>query len=219
MSKPQSKKCSKCNELKSLEEFPRNRGGKYGRHSQCLICRNRKDKESKERLQNTPCSVCKTAPRLKGQTRCSDCHRAKNKESRKRLQNTPCSVCKTEPRIKNKTICSGCHRARMAKSRYGVTEEQYKELYTDPACACCGRTPEEIGGEKPMHIDHCHEGGQVRALLCRYCNVALGMLYEDITRVRQLGSYILKHKYDVVTTQEHKTTPDRRVSGLVMQLP
>jgi len=184
MSKPQSKKCSRCNEIKSLEEFPRNRSAKGGRHYYCRPCQS-----------------------------------AKNKESRERLQNTPCIVCKTEPRLKYQATCSDCHKARLAKRKYGIEKEQYEEMFTDPACECCGRTPEEIGGKRPMHIDHCHGSGEVRALLCRYCNVALGMLYEDITRVRQLGSYILKHKHDVSTTQEHKTTPDRRVSGLVMQLP
>ena len=184
MSKPQSKKCSKCNELKPVEEFNLNKLKKDGRQHYCRPCQSAKDKESKERLQNTPCSVCKTAPRVKGQTRCSDCKKAS-----------------------------------MAKSRYGIDREQYEEIFADPACACCGRTPEEIGGKNPMHIDHCHEGGQFRGLLCRYCNNAIGMLQEDVTRARQVGAYLLKHKYDVVTTQEHKTTPDRRVSGLVMQLP
>ena len=149
---------------------------------------------------------------------CKPCDRAYQLERKQRVEHLPCADCGTRPRTKSQVTCKACQKKRIALGKYNITSEKYDELHTDPACACCGRTPEEIGGKSPMHIDHCHEGGQVRDLLCRYCNTALGMLYEDVTRVRQLGVYILKHKHDVCTTEEHRKGPDGRVRRLVMQL-
>lgn len=45
-----------------------------------------------------------------------------------------------------------------------------------------------------MHTDHCHVSGKVRAILCRYCNLALGALKEDLTIVAALAAYIKRFK-------------------------
>ena len=135
---------------------------------------------------------------------CKPCDRAYQLEKREKASSRPCVDCGKEPRIKAQTVCKPCQKKRIALGKYNITPERYDELHTDPACACCGRAPEEIGGKHPMAIDHNHGTGEVRDLICRYCNAALGMLYEDITRVRQLGVYILKHEHDVCTQEEHK---------------
>lgn len=41
-------------------------------------------------------------------------------------------------------------------------------------------------------IDHCHETGKVRGLLCRACNSALGQLYDDRERILGLAAYLEK---------------------------
>jgi hypothetical protein len=43
------------------------------------------------------------------------------------------------------------------------------------ACAICYRLPTD----ELLHIDHCHDSKQVRGLLCRACNTAIGMLGHD----------------------------------------
>jgi len=45
-----TKKCPDCTEYKELEEFPRNRNSKDGRHAYCKPCHNARGKESKQRL-------------------------------------------------------------------------------------------------------------------------------------------------------------------------
>lgn len=42
-------------------------------------------------------------------------------------------------------------------------------------CVICEKTPE---AGKRLVVDHCHATGVVRALLCTYCNVAVGV-YEN----------------------------------------
>ena len=45
-------------------------------------------------------------------------------------------------------------------------------------CKICGtKTPK---GKGRFHIDHCHKTNKIRGLLCTNCNVALGLLQDDI---------------------------------------
>ena len=56
---------------------------------------------------------------------------------------------------------------------YGLTSEQFEALkeLQGGCCAICHRVP-----EKDLHIDHDHESGQVRGLLCVSCNTRLGWI-------------------------------------------
>lgn len=60
--------------------------------------------------------------------------------------------------------------------RHGLTEDQHILMYErqQGKCAWCGRTEMETG--KTHCIDHCHNTGVVRRLLCDDCNVAEGRL-------------------------------------------
>lgn len=59
---------------------------------------------------------------------------------------------------------------------YGITLEQFVMLCDAQggACAICGKPPD---GGKRLAVDHCHNTGVVRALLCIPCNAAVG-IYE-----------------------------------------
>lgn len=79
------------------------------------------------------------------------------------------------------------------KTRFGLTVEDFDRMYEAQGgkCAVCPRDLEE--GYK-THVDHCHETGKVRGLLCFYCNTSLGKLKEDEDTIRNLLAYIQKHK-------------------------
>lgn len=53
-------------------------------------------------------------------------------------------------------------------------------------CAVCRST----GGRELLHVDHDHRTGKVRGLLCRKCNVFLGMVGDSPERIRLLIAYI-----------------------------
>ena len=73
--------------------------------------------------------------------------------------------------------------------RYGLTQDQYEQLLLEQTnqCAICNQefatTP---------HVDHCHETGKVRGLLCRKCNSGLGMLKDNIDNLVRAITYLSK---------------------------
>lgn len=75
---------------------------------------------------------------------------------------------------------------------YGLTREQYNTmaLAQNGVCAICGET--DKGGKK-LNIDHDHNTGQVRGLLCYKCNSGLGS-FEDNPRLLNKAVCYLKNK-------------------------
>lgn len=71
---------------------------------------------------------------------------------------------------------------------YGITAKQYDTMLAQQGggCAVCGTAPDG----KRLHIDHCHQSGRVRALLCSPCNLALGQY--EIAR-RRFEPYLIRY--------------------------
>ena len=65
------------------------------------------------------------------------------------------------------------------KAKYGITREKIGPNL----CMICGAT-------KHICIDHCHETNQVRGLLCRSCNLGLGMLGDNVAGLRFAVKYL-----------------------------
>ena len=61
--------------------------------------------------------------------------------------------------------------------KYGLSETDYDELLESQhgVCAICGTGP---NGEN-LAVDHCHESGKVRGLLCQSCNTGLGRFRDN----------------------------------------
>src|ERR1700687_3476995 len=65
----------------------------------------------------------------------------------------------------------------MRTTRYGLTQKAYDEMRVSQlwGCAICGVNEEVSGGpHSKLNIDHDHETGEVRGLLCKSCNIGLG---------------------------------------------
>lgn len=66
------------------------------------------------------------------------------------------------------------------KSRYGLTKQQYDELFENQngCCGLCGRHQSEF--KTRLAVDHCHQSSEIRSLLCSYCNLrVIGRLRKD----------------------------------------
>jgi hypothetical protein len=64
--------------------------------------------------------------------------------------------------------CKACWSIINRMNNYGLTFDEAKEMMTRP-CAGCGTTVEG----RELHIDHCHDSGVVRGVLCHNCNTVL----------------------------------------------
>lgn len=74
--------------------------------------------------------------------------------------------------------------------KYGITADQHKQMLEDQSlcCAICNK-PETEEGRK-FAIDHCHETGKVRGLLCFRCNTAIGKLDDNPELLEKSARYL-----------------------------
>jgi hypothetical protein len=98
-------------------------------------------------------------------------------------------------------------RAEKLKAKYGMTLDDYDAMLEDQQgrCAICGLTPAEAGHkgkhEGILFIDHDHETGKVRKLLCRDCNFGLGFFHDSPERLEAAARY-LRECADLTTAPE-----------------
>lgn len=80
--------------------------------------------------------------------------------------------------------------------RYGITFERYEEMYKaqNGSCAICDGP--SLDGRR-LHIDHDHNTGTIRGLLCQKCNMGLGCLNDDISLFNEAIKYLKAHKENV----------------------
>jgi len=70
------------------------------------------------------------------------------------------------------------------KKSYGLPPAECR-LMKARGCDICGRH------RQVMCIDHCHETGKVRGVLCNKCNTALGFLDEDVVLMQKMIAYTI----------------------------
>lgn len=75
------------------------------------------------------------------------------------------------------------------KSKFIITMDQYHQLFKNQnnKCAICGDIL------KKAHIDHDHNTGEIRGILCSHCNVGLGYFKENKLILESAINYI--HNY------------------------
>nr|WP_240528300.1 endonuclease VII domain-containing protein [Streptomyces amritsarensis] len=87
------------------------------------------------------------------------------------------------------TRCKACRvvdgRIGHLKRAYGITEAQCGEMIAAQGglCRICLKAP-------AAHVDHCHETGRVRGVLCFNCNTAIGLLGDDPGTIQRAISYL-----------------------------
>lgn len=81
------------------------------------------------------------------------------------------------------------HRVYELMYYYGMTESEYNKLVLQQqgVCAICGTNK-----EGRLAVDHNHKTGNIRGLLCRPCNSAIGLFKESPTLLRKAASYLEK---------------------------
>jgi hypothetical protein len=81
------------------------------------------------------------------------------------------------------------HTAR--KRRYGITKEQYEELLIKQESRCAICSTDKVGrNHTSFHVDHNHDTGKVRGLLCDKCNRGLGYFNDNPDNLNKAAEYL-----------------------------
>lgn len=116
-----------------------------------------------------------------------------------------CEVCRVEARRRNRQNWADKYpernsaarrkwtvekrRANDLKVAYGLTVDEYEGFLAaqNGVCGICQQPEkrERNGKTLPLAVDHDHETGRVRGLLCHRCNTAIGLLNDDADVVRR----------------------------------
>lgn len=132
-------------------------------------------------------------------TQCKVC---KNKQNKKYRDTPNGKIISRKSLYKYNTSSKGKEIKRNSelKRKYNITSEEYTRILKDQGgvCAICGSsTP---GGPGKFHVDHDHDTGKVRGLLCNNCNLGMGYYKDSIgvhlSAVQYLRKVIIEHGRD-----------------------
>ena len=114
---------------------------------------------------------------------CPDCGADKRElfylDSTGRKTNARCKPCHKAHTLKRwHSMTQEEKMATRVRAMYGIEPDEYLEMCNSQQgkCAICGNEPTTQRG---LHLDHCHDTGQVRGLLCHGCNTGLGAFSDD----------------------------------------
>lgn len=132
---------------------------------------------------------------------CTRCRETKAlSEFGKRRSGRPLSICKACTRIYAsdwiKSHPEKQHRQRTynLRTKFGLTPEQVEAMVEAQGGGCAGcRRP--LRTNKDKHVDHDHETGRVRGILCQPCNMALGLLHDNAETLARLAAYLERSNF------------------------
>lgn len=104
----------------------------------------------------------------------------------------PCAIEQTRQNKKKRPEHYKKWQQSYARKRfYGLSEEDHRAMLAaqNGRCAICGGTGTK-GDPDGLDVDHDHETGVVRGLLCRTCNLGLGMLGDTESSLRRAMKYL-----------------------------
>ena len=88
------------------------------------------------------------------------------------------------------------HRKKHLFTHYGIGLDDFEKMWDDQKAMCANKNC-----QKPLSldacghaVDHCHQTGRVRAILCRACNVSLGNMKDNPHKIRGLADYIESYR-------------------------
>ena len=179
------KRCPACGETKDDTAFGRNRALKDGLSFYCLECnreRNNAWYRQSRRALGTEVRDHSWIP--EGFRWCPSCRQPVAHEDYTRNSRTSSGF---------GSRCRRCDRAENSAGyfyrKYKMTKGEVAELRAaqNDRCAICG-DPE------PQHLDHDHETGKIRRLLCQRCNHGLGLFRDDPYLLHVAALYVTGHR-------------------------
>jgi Recombination endonuclease VII len=179
------KTCPSCGQTKSEAEFGRNRSLKDGLSFNCLDCNRQHNRARyRESRRALGLEVRDYSWIPEGFRWCPSCQQPVAIEDFVRSAATASGF---------GSRCRPCDRAAKSEAyfyrKYKMTKKELAALRAaqNDACAIC----DDPG---PEHLDHDHESGVTRALLCQRCNQGLGLLRDSAAILRAAADYVEVHR-------------------------
>ncbi|MFC8078689.1 endonuclease VII domain-containing protein [Streptomyces sp. NPDC057307] len=171
------KKCPRCQRLLEREAFAGNRSMSDGLQVYCRECAANYYRQSQEAKGR---AVRVKVPVPRGHKRCPQCGEVKSYaewELNPTSSDGYASYCKLCRAQRNQES--------YFKRKYGITMAERDEMISSQMgiCVICLSAP-------AAHVDHCHETGRVRGVLCFNCNSAIGKLGDDPDTLRRAIAYL-----------------------------
>lgn len=171
------KKCSTCQQILPGSAFATNKSRSDGLQTTCRECAAEYYKRRQEARGKT---VREKVDVPEGHKLCRTCGETKPHSEWHRNATASDGL---------STRCKACRvvqgRVGHLKRQYGMTEAEREEMIASQMgiCVICLKAP-------AAHVDHCHETGSVRGVLCFNCNSAIGKLGDDPDTVRRAAAYL-----------------------------
>jgi hypothetical protein len=180
--------CTKCNIEQSITEFRKDQHNPTGYHVHCRTCFNLFQKEYRTKNRDVVNRYAtnyykENAERIKAMRKL-------------RRQGKPTTEFHSKNKIfdENSYYNRGGWKKRRENSwrqrgMVGMTYDLYEQMLIDQnnKCAICNLEHTDI---KKLHVDHCHNTGKVRGLLCSNCNNGMGKLGDSIERLELVINYL-----------------------------
>jgi hypothetical protein len=109
---------------------------------------------------------------------------------------------------KAKLTCKQCIRAKYILKTYGITLDDYDGMLHEQS-GCCKICHKKFKQGVNAHVDHDHDTGEVRGLLCLNCNTGIGKLGDAAEICLSAAIYLLttgEAKADVSELQQKIAT-------------
>jgi len=157
------KRCKKCGESKLLTEFHRATGMKDGYRSECKVC---------SRAIRRAWYVANREKAIADVKRWQQDNKERLNEYRREYREN------RRPEAREGHL----------RRTFGIRQSDYDALLArqNGGCAICGKKPGKIS----LHVDHDHETGEIRGLLCVGCNNAIGQLHDDPELLIRATDYV-----------------------------
>jgi len=166
------KTCTKCGESKRPIDF-------YRKEAHCRVCRN------KESLAYHHAHPDRARAKVKEWDNANPGIRAARSKEWYRTH----PEAKKKWRTDNPDSAKRQDRASKLKSAYGLTIADFDRMLASQGgvCAVCSGPP---NGRGAYHVDHDHDTGKIRGLLCHSCNIALGLVRDSQDHLAKLMAYL-----------------------------
>lgn len=113
--------------------------------------------------------------------------------SKKDLVRPECKECTAANR--KKRYCANKNRKNNMEKNFGKgVLDVYQKLFDEQKGVCDICKSPENGRYKHLSVDHCHDTGKIRGLLCNNCNRGIGLLKDNSELLKNALEYIEKNK-------------------------